>query len=502
MRRTRRQVQRALRLVAVAGLVCGGVMMSQAFGAAPDGTRTGGGSQVLDAPDGAQGGQGTADAAGLARDLAARLGDARTGGSWVDAEGRPVVAVTDQDTAAEVARAGARAEVVRYSMRDLKEAAGELRDAPRVPGTAWSVDPVSNEVLVLADSTVSADEWARLQSVADGIGGQVRMERTEADFTTRTAGAAPILTRGSRCSAGFNVTNGTTDFILTAGHCGPPGTAWFADNQGTRPVGTTVSTSFPGGDFSLVQYQNDGSDHSSVVGVGAGRVVRITGAADPFVGQEVFRSGSTSGLHSGQVTGLNATVNYPEGTVSGLIQTSVCAEPGDSGGPLFAQGFALGITSGGSGDCTAGGITFFQPVNSAMAALGVSLPRATDSGDAPAPAAGGDAPGAAPAASAGAPTREAGGGAGGGSGGTGGTGNGQGGQQAAPGAPAAPTAPGGAPVYPGTASDQTSLGAIGSGGGIGPGLLIVAVSCLAFLATRWIRPAAGAGGGYGSGGWD
>ncbi|MEU1616766.1 S1 family peptidase [Streptomyces sp. NPDC005722] len=471
--------------------------MSQAFGAAPDGTRTGSGSQVLDAPDGARG---ATDAAGLARDLAARLGEARTGGSWVDDQGRPVVAVTDQATAAEVAEAGARAEVVRYSTRDLRDAAGELGEAPRVPGTAWSVDPVSNEVLVLADSTVSAEEWARLKSVADGIGGQVRMERTEASFTTRTAGAAPILTRGSRCSAGFNVTNGTTDFILTAGHCGPPGTGWFADNQGTKPVGTTVSTSFPGGDFSLVQYQNDGSDHSSVVGVGAGRVVRITGAADPFVGQEVFRSGSTSGLHSGQVTGLNATVNYPEGTVGGLIQTSVCAEPGDSGGPLFAQGFALGITSGGSGDCTAGGITFFQPVTSAMAALGVNLPRAADSGDAATPAAGGGGTpdGAAPPASAGAPTRAAGGGAGGG---TGGAGGGQGGQQAAPGVPAAPTAPGGAPVYPGTASDPTSLGAIGSGGGIGPGLLIVAVSCLAFLATRWIRPASGAR-GHGSAGWD
>ncbi|MEU4096695.1 S1 family peptidase, partial [Streptomyces sp. NPDC026673] len=380
MRRTRRQVQRALRLVAVAGVVCGGVMMSQAFGAAPGGTQARDGGRVLAAPDGAEDAAGATDAADLARDLAARLGDARTAGSWVDREGRPVVAVTDEDTAAEVGRTGARAKVVRYSMRDLKTAAGELREAPRVPGTAWSVDPVSNEVVVLADTTVSADEWARLRSVAQDIGGQVRMERTEAAFTTRTAGAAPILTRGSRCSAGFNVTNGTTDFILTAGHCGPPGTSWFADNQGRKPVGTTVSTSFPGGDFSLVQYQNDASDHSSVVEIGGGRAVRITSAADPFVGQEVFRSGSTSGLHSGQVTGLNATVNYPEGTVSGLIQTSVCAEPGDSGGPLFAQGLALGVTSGGSGDCTAGGITFFQPVTTAMATLGVSLPPAADRG--------------------------------------------------------------------------------------------------------------------------
>jgi streptogrisin D len=39
-------------------------------------------------------------------------------------------------------------------------------------------------------------------------------------------------------------------------------------------------------------------------------------------------------------------VNYPEGTVTGLIKTSLCAQFGDSGGPLFSVSIALGITSG------------------------------------------------------------------------------------------------------------------------------------------------------------
>ncbi|MGW3690131.1 S1 family peptidase [Streptomyces sp. NPDC005125] len=72
-------------------------------------------------------------------------------------------------------------------------------------------------------------------------------------------------------------------------------------------------------------------------------------------------------------------VNYPEGTVTGLIGTTVCAEPGDSGGPLFAQDVALGVTSGGSGDCATGGVTYFQPVTAAMAALGVKFMGTTDS---------------------------------------------------------------------------------------------------------------------------
>lgn len=306
-----------------------------------------------------------------------RLGTSRTAGNWIDSKGRPVVAVTDAEAAAEVSRAGAKPKRVRYSMSQLDSATKTLRSAPRVAGTAWMVDPKSNKVVVLGDSTVSATRWSRMKDLGARVGDEVTMERTTGSFTTRTAGAAPMFTNGSRCSAGFNVTNGQTGFILTAGHCGPTGTPWFTDTSGATNIGTTVQSSFPGNDYSLIRYDNRSLDQSSVLDVGKGQAVRVTGVGDPVVGQEVFRSGSTSGLHSGKVTGLNATVNYPEGSVSGLVRTTVCAEPGDSGGPLFAQGVALGITSGGSGDCTGGGVTFFQPVTKALTALGVSIPGTT-----------------------------------------------------------------------------------------------------------------------------
>ena len=56
-----------------------------------------------------------------------------------------------------------------------------------------------------------------------------------------------------------------------------------------------------------------------------------------------------------------------------MIKTTVCAEGGDSGGPLYAGSVALGLTSGGSGDCTSGGTTYFQPVVEALNAYGVSV---------------------------------------------------------------------------------------------------------------------------------
>ncbi|WP_329065666.1 S1 family peptidase [Streptomyces sp. NBC_01429] len=367
MRHARRTFRRIARLAAVGGLICGGLMVSNAVAGEPDGREAGGAG-------------GDAVSAELGASLVSRLGVSRTAGTWIAADGEPVVAVTDEEAADEVRRAGARAEVMRYSMGDLRAATETLGGAPRVPGTAWAVDYATNQVVVHADSSVSAADWSRLSAVAEGVGGSVRMERTEGSFTTRLDGASPIFNGGGRCSAGFNVTDGRENFILTAGHCGPVGTTWFQDEQRGGEVGTTVERSFPGNDYSLVRYGATGggsgtgdAGRSGVVDIGGGQGVRITGVADPVVGQQVFRSGSTTGLRTGRVTALNATVNYREGPVTGLIQTTVCAEPGDSGGPLLAQGIALGVTSGGTGDCTSGGVTFFQPMTTALSALGVSL---------------------------------------------------------------------------------------------------------------------------------
>lgn len=66
-------------------------------------------------------------------------------------------------------------------------------------------------------------------------------------------------------------------------------------------------------------------------------------------------------------------MNYAEGTVTGLIKTTVCAEGGDSGGALFAGSVALGLTSGGSGNCSSGATTHIQPVTEALSRYGVSV---------------------------------------------------------------------------------------------------------------------------------
>ncbi|MFE6523569.1 S1 family peptidase [Streptomyces sp. NPDC057794] len=429
----RRVVRRVTRLAAVGGLLLGGVMVTRAVASEPP-------DPSIGVPYAAK------PATGTGTDLVSRLGASRTAGSWVDASGRPVVAVTDERAAAEVERAGARAKRVSHSLKDLKSATATLRSAPRVSGTAWALDYKKNQVVVRGDSTVSASDWSRLTEVARGIGGFVRMERTEGTFTTRINGAEPILSTAGRCSAGFNVTDGRSDFILTAGHCGPDGSVWFADDRGREQVGTSLRGSFPGDDYSLVKYDSGRAGQGAdVVSIGDGKGVRITGLADPEVGQKIFRSGSTSGLRQGEVTALNATVNYPEGTVTGLIETDVCAEPGDSGGPMFADGVALGVTSGGSGDCAVGGTTFFQPVTKALSELGVKLIVAERAG-------GGAGAKPAPSASQG----------------------------------AAAASPGSSAPVPG-ADVSSLLTRLTDPRNVGPGLLVIAGSLVALVATRWIR---------------
>jgi len=41
---------------------------------------------------------------------------------------------------------------------------------------------------------------------------------------------------------------------------------------------------------------------------------------------------------------------------------------------MYDGSVALGLTSGGSGDCKSGGTTFFQPVTAALSAYGVTIP--------------------------------------------------------------------------------------------------------------------------------
>ncbi|HET8659427.1 MAG TPA: S1 family peptidase [Micromonosporaceae bacterium] len=232
-----------------------------------------------------------------------------------------------------------------------------------VEGIAWYVDSASDRVVVTADSSVSRAEIATIRRAAGSNAGAIRIEQAAGVFAPLLSGGDAIYGGGYRCSLGFNVVKGGTYYFLTAGHCGDVANTWYTNSSHTTLIGPTIGSSFPGNDYALVRYDNLSLSHPGGFA-----------AANAFVGESVKRTGSTTGTHSGTVTALNVTVRYVgSGTVRGMIQTNVCAEPGDSGGPLYDGSRALGITSGGSGNCRTGGTTFYQPVPEAASAYGVTV---------------------------------------------------------------------------------------------------------------------------------
>nr|WP_222109067.1 S1 family peptidase [Streptomyces cupreus] len=257
-----------------------------------------------------------------------------------------------------------------FSSAELKSASSSVLKAD-VPGTAWAVDSKTNRVVVTVDSTVSKAEIAKIRQQAGADADALTIKHTPGKFQKYIAGGDAIYASSWRCSLGFNVRNSAgAYYFLTAGHCTDGAGTWYSNSARTTVLGPTSGSSFPTNDYGLVRYTN-----TSITKSGTAGNTDIVRAANPSVGTSVIRDGSTTGIHTGRVTALNATVNYGGGDiVYGMIQTNVCAEPGDSGGPLYgSNGTAYGLTSGGSGNCSSGGTTFFQPVVEALNAYGMSV---------------------------------------------------------------------------------------------------------------------------------
>lgn len=241
-----------------------------------------------------------------------------------------------------------------------------------VPHSAVGIDPASNQVVVTIGDAAAGT--ADLVGAARAFGSTVRVEHISGGFRTmeghfRGGNGIVDVNGGATCTLGFNVTNNRA---LTAGHCTQIVAAWNKEGNG-QFIGPSRQSNFPGDDFGLIRNDGTMTQRGDVQAYDAG-IQDITGAADPVVGQAVCKSGRTTLRTCGTVTRTNVTVNYPQGTVFGLVETTVCTQPGDSGGPLYAGTTALGLVSGGNvGGCNSSFRSFFQPVREALAAYGVDV---------------------------------------------------------------------------------------------------------------------------------
>ncbi|MDK1347864.1 alpha-lytic protease prodomain-containing protein [Streptomyces sp. 378] len=326
-----------------------------------------------------------AEAGARAGRLRIALGE-RFAGAWLrgTTSQELVVATTDAADVAAIKAQGAKATVVKKPLRDLRAVKQKLDAASARVSTRqtplWYVDIPANRVVVEAGTKAAAAAFVKAAGLdASSVGVKVTANRPR--LLEDIVGAAAYHIDGTaRCSIGFSVTKGEQEGFASAGHCGKPGAKTTGHNNAEQ--GTFQASTFPGKDMSWVAVNDAWKVTPNVKGEG-GQAVQITGSVQALVGAAVCRSGSTTGWHCGTVEQHDTSVSYAEGKVDGLTQTTVCAEPGDSGGPYVSGVQAQGVTSGGSGDCATGGTTFYQPINALLSDFGLTL--ATAEAESPAP---------------------------------------------------------------------------------------------------------------------
>ncbi|GAA2480090.1 alpha-lytic protease prodomain-containing protein [Streptomyces longisporus] len=309
-------------------------------------------------------------------------------GAWVSGKtsAELTVATTHAEDVPAIKAQGAKAVVVKAPLSALDAVKAKL-DAAAVrvkthDTPVWYVDVPANRVVVEATRQSAAAAFLKAAGVADrGVAVRLTKDRPRL-MADLVGGEAYYINNAARCSIGFSITKGQQQGFVSAGHCGKAGDKTTGYNKADQ--GTFQASTFPGKDMSWVAVNSNWTATADVKGSG-GRNTQVAGSVQGLVGASVCRSGSTSGWHCGTIEQHNASVDYAQGTVDGLTRTTVCSEPGDSGGPFLSGAQAQGVTSGGSGDCTAGGTTFFQPVNPILSTFGLTLKTASVQTGPPAP---------------------------------------------------------------------------------------------------------------------
>ena len=315
--------------------------------------------------------QAQADAFDIDTEASEAAGDSYAGSLFDTNTHELTVLLTDAEAAAAVEATGAETSVVTHGTEGLAEIIEDLDRAGAPNGVVgWYPDVESDTVVIEATDPAKAEDLLEDANV-DASAVQVEETDETPQLYADIVGGDAFHMGGGRCSIGFAATDSAgNDGFVTAGHCGTVGTsAQSADGTGS---GTFEQSVFPGNDAAFVAATSNWTVTNLVNTYGGGTQV-VNGSTPAPVGSTVCRSGSTTGWHCGTIEARGQTVSYPEGTVQDLTRTNVCAEPGDSGGSFISDDQAQGMTSGGSGNCTSGGTTYYQEVTPALNSWNLTL---------------------------------------------------------------------------------------------------------------------------------
>ena len=310
-------------------------------------------------------------------------------GGWLerDASGAFKYVVAATANAKSVRIAGTEVRQVRYSLRQLEAAMSGLNDirARAIDGRklegvqSWYLDVRTNRVVVSAlpgAMLKAADLVAASPADVD----MIRFETAKGTAMTaaNVFGGIQYGSGGGFCSIGFSVTRSGTPGFATAGHCGGAGTGVSLGGVG---VGFVQASTFPGNDQAWANVRSIDTLYG-LVNQYNGYASVVRGSYEYGVGTGICRSGYASGWRCGFINATNVTVNYSNGPVYGLRQSSACLTQGDSGGSWIVGNDAQGVSSGGQlgagspplSNCQfSNPVSFYQPINPILSAYGLSL---------------------------------------------------------------------------------------------------------------------------------
>ncbi|MEU5257265.1 S1 family peptidase [Amycolatopsis sp. NPDC021455] len=296
--------------------------------------------------------------------LSAALGDAFGGATYNAATGKAHVETTNAALVGKIREAGAEAEVVKFSARQLDSAVSALNAGEKAAPaavTGWGVDSATNRVTlsVLQGQRGAADAFLAKSGVDKASVTVVETATQPSLYANIRGGDAYYIGGSARCSVGFSTTTG----FLTAGHCAALTGAGALTGANGASLGSWGRYSFPTNDYAAVRTN---SNWTPLAQMNNGTAVR--GSSNAATGTSVCKAGSTTGWTCGTIGAKNQTVRYSEGTVYGMTATNVRSAAGDSGGGFIAGNSAQGILSGGNTS-----VTYFFPIGAALSGTGTTL---------------------------------------------------------------------------------------------------------------------------------
>jgi hypothetical protein len=303
--------------------------------------------------------------------------------------GESLVVIVEDTKAASAVRAAGLTARTGLGQRDLDRVVTSAAQAAGASGELVSLTPDLKGQRVVATVTSGAPSaLVRALGAVPHVVVETGTElRTTADVVP---GRIMDLSPGTNCSLGFPGTTSSGDnVLLTAGHC-VERKPDILDGDGTKigkGVASRFRTGLPSVDMGLMDIDAEDTGQPFVDSRGAVGNVPIRGASKNAVGTEICKAGNTTGWTCGVIEAYNVTVNYggSGGTTtrtSGLAQSTVCTEGGDSGGAYIgANEQAQGMTSGGPVGSSCGfnsgssqqNRSYYQPVVDAASYYGVTV---------------------------------------------------------------------------------------------------------------------------------